>query len=201
MVGKKHVTFGFRLRHHCRIRRDCWKAPEKTWHVKLRTVEDLDKKGLQELIVAHRNSKVERRCWGCTGRKAQMSFLQAYSAEELLAGLARDSGSVGSLASNLFFSILHYEAATVRQRCIPIHHVFCGAAHFSEPGAGLFFPCCCPAAMRRQVRAAIGRAQVFGKTIRPALSIVSLVIMDAILKLANGICRCIYWEALQDDSF
>ncbi len=39
-----------------------------------------------------------------------MSFLQAYSAEELLAGLARDSGSVGPLASNLFFSILHYES-------------------------------------------------------------------------------------------
>jgi hypothetical protein len=36
--------------------------------LKLRISEDLDKKGLRELIVAASSLRVERRCRGCTGR-------------------------------------------------------------------------------------------------------------------------------------
>ena len=53
MVGKKHVTFGFPFATSLPDPEGLLEGSGKNMrHVKLRTLEDLDKKGLQELIVA-----------------------------------------------------------------------------------------------------------------------------------------------------
>jgi len=62
MVGKNHVTFGF---HYGTSLDDTEKLLVGTGknlrHVKLRSVEDLEKKGLKELVLAAASGKANRR--------------------------------------------------------------------------------------------------------------------------------------------
>jgi hypothetical protein len=70
MVGKNHVTFGF---HYGTSLDDPEKLLEGTGknlrHVKLRTVEDLEKKGLKELVLAAAQSEGKAPMKGMSGRK------------------------------------------------------------------------------------------------------------------------------------
>ena|SRR5580704_8790751 len=70
MVGKNHVTFGF---HYGTSLDDPEKLLEGTGknlrHVKLRTVQDLKKKGLQELVLAAAHLEGKPPMKGMRGRK------------------------------------------------------------------------------------------------------------------------------------
>jgi len=69
MVGKNHVTFGF---HYGTSLHDPEKLLEGTGknlrHVKLRTVEDLQKKGLKELVLAAARLEGRPRMKGMGGK-------------------------------------------------------------------------------------------------------------------------------------
>jgi hypothetical protein len=71
MVGKYHVTFGF---HYGTSLDDPEKLLEGTGknlrHVKLRTVEDLEKKGLKELVLAAARLEGKPRMKGMSGKRA-----------------------------------------------------------------------------------------------------------------------------------
>jgi hypothetical protein len=70
MVGKNHVTFGF---HYGTSLDDPERLLEGTGknlrHVKLRTVQDLKKKGLQELVLAAAHLEGKPPMKGMSGRK------------------------------------------------------------------------------------------------------------------------------------
>lgn len=70
MVGKNHVTFGF---HYGTSLDDPERLLEGTGknlrHVKLRTLEDLGKKGLKELVLAAARLEGKPRMKGMSGRK------------------------------------------------------------------------------------------------------------------------------------
>lgn len=70
MVGKNHVTFGF---HYGTSLDDPERLLEGTGknlrHVKLRTVEDLEKKGLKELVLAAAQMEGKLPMKGMSGRK------------------------------------------------------------------------------------------------------------------------------------
>src|SRR5580692_6985709 len=70
MVGKNHVTFGF---HYGTSLDDPERLLEGTGknlrHVKLRTAEDLEKKGLKELVLAAAQSEGKPPMKGMSGRK------------------------------------------------------------------------------------------------------------------------------------
>jgi hypothetical protein len=71
MVGKYHVTFGF---HYGTSLDDPEKLLEGTGknlrHVKLRTVEDLEKKGLKELVLTAARLEGKPRMKGMSGKRA-----------------------------------------------------------------------------------------------------------------------------------
>jgi hypothetical protein len=71
MVGKNHVTFGF---HYGTSLDDPERLLEGTGknlrHVKLRTVGDLDKKGLKELVLAAAQLEGKPRMKGMSGKRA-----------------------------------------------------------------------------------------------------------------------------------
>jgi hypothetical protein len=71
MVGKYHVTFGF---HYGTSLDDPEELLEGTGknlrHVKLRTVEDLEKKGLKELVLAAARLEGKPRMKGMSGKRA-----------------------------------------------------------------------------------------------------------------------------------
>ncbi len=72
MVGKKHVTFGF---HYGTSLEDPEGLLEGTGknlrHVKLRAFEDLEKKGLKELVLAAARLEGKPRMKGMSGKPAQ----------------------------------------------------------------------------------------------------------------------------------
>jgi len=71
MVGKNHVTFGF---HYGTSLEDPEGLLEGTGknlrHVKLRSVEDLEKKGLKELVLAAAQLREKPRMRGMIGKRA-----------------------------------------------------------------------------------------------------------------------------------
>jgi hypothetical protein len=71
MVGKYHVTFGF---HYGTSLDDPEKLLEGSGknlrHVKLRTVEDLEKKGLKELVLTAARLEGKPRMKGMSGKRA-----------------------------------------------------------------------------------------------------------------------------------
>ncbi len=70
MVGKNHVTFGF---HYGTSLDDPEKLLEGTGknlrHVKLRSVEDLEKKGLKELVLVAAGREGKSRMKGMSGKR------------------------------------------------------------------------------------------------------------------------------------
>jgi len=72
MVGKKHVTFGFPFATSLPDPEGLLEGTGKNMrHVKLRTSEDLDKKGLPELIVAASRFEGGAPMPGMRGKKAK----------------------------------------------------------------------------------------------------------------------------------
>ena len=72
MVGKKHVTFGFPFATSLPDPEGLLEGTGKNMrHVKLRTSEDLDKKGLRELIVAGSRFKGGAPMPGMHGKKGR----------------------------------------------------------------------------------------------------------------------------------
>jgi hypothetical protein len=71
MAGKNHVTFGFHYGTSLDDPESLLKGTGKNLrHVKLRTVDDLEKKGLRELVLAAARVEGKPRMKGMSGKRA-----------------------------------------------------------------------------------------------------------------------------------